>query len=282
MKIKILPIAALAMLIAAGCSNENDEPKQEVVSSITVAAAGFGDTDGSGAMINPRAAKPYFATSRTADNGYLTTMVEGDKIGVTGVKDGRVISDNVPYVYTAGNWIPASGRMPISDAQATYIAYYPYTATMNGKKTEQEIIDAFAPKTDQSLYADYAASDLMTWSGMISGTVLNIALKHAMSLVIIVPQGIDTYTPQNLVVMLSSVEHMPYAMLDTGNTTQPDAPGEPDGTYRILVKPGTATNIYASYEAGGMKAVWNNDGVALALVQAKYYKYTLSMQTDPF
>lgn len=68
---------------------------------------------------------------------------------------------------------------------------------------------------------------------MVTGTTFDIALKHAMALVIIEPKGIGNNNPINeeITVRSSSSDiFLPYAMLESGNTTGGGTPGAPDGT----------------------------------------------------
>lgn len=40
-------------------------------------------------------------------------------------------------------------------------------------------------------------------------------------------------------------------MLKSGNTTGGGTPGAPDGTYRLLLKPGSIFNVNATYKVAG-------------------------------
>lgn len=140
-------------------------------------------------------------TTRASENLYKTEFTNGDQIGITAVKNGTVYNgmDNVPFTYDAATstWKPTdSSVLPqlYYYPGVTYIAYYPYDATtMSGKKSEQEIIDAFTPKTDQSTYANYTASDLMTGTGTVSGSneayTIAFKLEHRMSLFVVQAEG---------------------------------------------------------------------------------------------
>lgn len=59
-----------------------------------------------------------------------------------------MVFNNLEYKYNNGTW-EAVGDICYAQANMTYIAYYPYSTTMNGKKSEAEILNAFTVPTDQ-------------------------------------------------------------------------------------------------------------------------------------
>lgn len=199
-------------------------------------------------------------------NGFSTQFAGGDQIGITAVKNGAVYNgmDNVPFTYDAATstWKPSdSSVLPqlYYYPDVTYIAYYPYDATtMNGKKSEQEMIDAFTPKTDQSTYANYTASDLMTGTGTVTGSneayTIAFKLEHRMSLFVMKAQG-------KKCVSASGGEYpvLPYDFSFKLNDTALPTYKFSDGTYRCMIHPTTAsqkinigfkiaTDIPVSYE----------------------------------
>jgi hypothetical protein len=172
--------------------------------------------------------------TRASESGYATTFVSGDKIGILVLTaDGNIVEDNIPYRYNGTAWAP-DGAQTIHryPAGTTYLAYYPYSSAMNGKKTAAEILAAFTPNLDQSVYAGYTASDLMTGTGTISSTTLNITLKHALAMVEIHLNATSATQP-TFSIDDSSVK--PYLI-----TT---------GVYRYLVKPGETT-VSGTYKVG--------------------------------
>ena len=187
MKTNILYFSLLVLLSAVslcGCSND-DEPVVTATDgttlTVTARADGFASTDGTAQTDTPQ--------TRATESGYTTTFVKGDQIGVFAVKDGSVITgcQNVQLTYDGTSW---SGSTPVYKyAGATYFAYYPYTADMNGKTSVDEIVAAFnttvTAATDQSTYAKYTACDLMTATieSPISGTTLSFSFTHKMSLI---------------------------------------------------------------------------------------------------
>jgi hypothetical protein len=131
---------------------------------------------------------PEQTPTRTVEKYYGTFFTEGDTIGITSISNGAILKDNIPYrLNGAGAWEPATGETPKvtvpEDAATTFIAYYPYSVAMAGKKTEEEIFDAFSVATDQSTHEKYTASNLMTATGTLSDDVLHFKLSHRMALI---------------------------------------------------------------------------------------------------
>ena len=151
--------------------------------------------------------------ARAGESNYTTTFTLGDKIGITVIKtEGSIttiLENNAPYEYDGSSWNPANTavhRYP--QAGVVYLAYYPYSATMDGMKSADDIFAAFTPRSDQSSYADYTASDLMTGTGVLSNQSLSITLSHVLSLVemnlfvgssaVTLKVGGEDFTPYNI------------------------------------------------------------------------------------
>lgn len=183
---RLLILSVICIAGLSGCTNDENITEQ--------GAADF--------TINVQTEEftPETETRTPVEEGYKTVFKGGEQIGITAVKNGAVYNgmDNVPFTYDAATktWTPTdTGVLPqlYYYPNVSYIAYYPYNAGMNGKKSEQEMIDAFTPQADQSTYANYTASDLMTGTGVVSGSngAYNISfnLQHRMSLLVVKTQG---------------------------------------------------------------------------------------------
>jgi hypothetical protein len=175
--------------------------------------------------------------TRAVDIGYTTNFDTNDLIGITAIKGGSVVpgQDNIAFRYNGGtNWIPATLTDKIFAGADRYLVYYPYDATtMNGKRSEAEIVAAFNPKADQSARADYMASDLMTRTSTVSGgTTLSVTLEHALALVEVrLPASATNLT------------------LNIGGTQV--AHCQIDGIYRYIIKPAGTVAVTGSYKYGG-------------------------------
>lgn len=182
-------------------------------------------------------------STRASEELYKTKFANGDQIGVTAIKDGKIVDgvNNVCFTYKASTmkWEASTESASLYYyPDVTYLAYYPYDAAMNDKTSEEAIINAFTPQTDQSTYVNYTKSDLMTGTGVVSAingkSVLTFQLTHGMSLLVIYPRGqhyqtsdgYDFYAPPKAITTLK-----------VGNMTTVYQPG--DCSYRAIVAPGT-------------------------------------------
>lgn len=252
METNILYFRLLVLLSAVslcGCSND-DEPVATATDgttlTVTARADGFASTDGTAHTGTPQTDTPQ---TRASESGYTTTFVKDDQIGVFAVKDGSVITgcQNVPFTYNGTSW---NGSTPVYKyPDATYFAYYPYTADMNDKTSVDAIVSAFntavAAATDQSTYAKYTACDLMTTTGDVSptGSSLSFSFTHRMSLIeISLPaQKYKTSNDTNAYEYSAPVLGATFNLTPNGNsatTIKPCPMG--NGVFRYIVPAGTS------------------------------------------
>lgn len=189
-------------------------------------------------------------TSRAAEEGYVTKFTANDQIGIFAIKasNGFVLDKNVPYKYNGKAWVPVNASNTVHQYEnylndVTYFAYYPYSASMDDAVSEADIVTKFTPQADQSTYANYTASDLMTGAGTLSTTdelrTLTFQLKHQMALLVLCPDPYNTY------VAPADAGYEYYAEVRSNgnvinvkinNTAAYDVG---DDTYRLIVKPTT-------------------------------------------
>lgn len=227
--------------------------------------------------------------TRASENLYKTEFTNGDQIGITAIKDGKIVDrmNNICFTYNAltANWAAPAGSPSLYYYQdVTYLAYYPYDAGMNDKTSEQSIIDNFTPETDQSIYDNYTKSDLMTGTGIVSVTngkhILTFQLTHQMSLLVIYPRGqhyqvldgYDFYAPPKDI-----------TTLQVGAMTAIYQPG--DCTFRAIVMPGTidVTINYTTTEnatleyIGSVTAITGKFSTILLTPTSPVLPYTISV-----
>jgi hypothetical protein len=204
-------IALAAVCLFAACDKE-DFPEADFGEPVTISITADGFISGT-------------PDTRASESGYATSFVSGDKIGILVITaDNNIVENNIPYRYNGTVWAPDGANTIHRYASGTtYLAYYPYSSAMNGKKTATEILAAFTPNIDQSAYAGYTASDLMTGTGTVSSTTLNITLKHALALVEI---RLNAASPTQTTFSINGNDVKPYTFAT--------------GVYRYLAKPGEA------------------------------------------
>lgn len=142
--------------------------------------------------------------TRAQERGYRTVFTEGDRIGLYVVKDGTLEVENLCLTLQGGKWtLPAGTSQLLYSPGRSYHAYYPYrdNSYMSGKVSPGDedffkvVVYYWLVKTDQSTYAQYTASDLMTARGVYSNHTLSFAMEHRMSLLILqVPATKYNYT----------------------------------------------------------------------------------------
>lgn len=142
--------------------------------------------------------------TRAQERGYSTVFTEGDRIGLYVVKDGTLEVKNLCLTLQGGKWtLPAGTSQLLYSPDRSYHAYYPYQddGDLNGKVSPGDedffkiVVYYWLVKTNQSTYAQYTASDLMTARGVYSNHTLSFAMEHRMSLFILqVPATKYSYT----------------------------------------------------------------------------------------
>jgi hypothetical protein len=234
----IMLIMTPAVWLFSSCSQDDDvETLHATPLQINVTAQGFSSD-------NPE--------TRATESGYTTTFSSGDKIGITVISSANaILQNNIPCTYNGSAWTPDNNATITRVPDATYLAYYPYSTTMNSKRTAAEILAAFTPKTDQSSYANYTASDLMTGTGTVSGTTLTIRLAHALGLIEVLPPTGATSVTINV-----------------------GSPYKIDNSYRLIRKPGIY-NLRGSYIYSDKTQEW---GIYATLTAGKYAKISMFVQ----
>ena len=142
--------------------------------------------------------------TRAQERGYRTVFTEGDRIGLYVVKDGTLEVENLCLTLQGGKWtLPAGTSQLLYSPGRSYHAYYPYQddRDLNDRVSPgdedffKSVVYDWPVKTNQSTYAQYTASDLMTARGVYSNHTLSFAMEHRMSLLILqVPATKYTYT----------------------------------------------------------------------------------------
>lgn len=142
--------------------------------------------------------------TRAQERGYSTVFTEGDRIGLYVVKDGTLEVKNLCLTLQGGKWtLPAGASQLFYSPDKSYHAYYPYQddRDLNGRVLPvdedffKSVVYDWPVKINQSTYAQYTASDLMTARGVYSNHTLSFAMEHRMSLLILqVPATKYTYT----------------------------------------------------------------------------------------
>lgn len=244
--------------IAAGCSQDAGEALHSAASlDFEVADSGFD------------------SGSRAVENGFATEFTAGDACGVYIVRGSAIVAENVRLTATGQDgaiaWQPQTplfGGLP----DESYYVYYPYRADMAGK-VNPDATDAegfFAPlasawevSADQSDYASYTASDLMTAKGTAKRSggkwLISFAMTHRMALAVIeMPMTRYTYPGTSIPDYESATLAVPDFSLSGAK-----AFARADGTYRYIANPAKAgAGLSGSYFNGQKVFTLDVDGIA--------------------
>lgn len=257
-------MAAALPLLLASCQQEEltdmNGASDATPLSITVTDAGFG------------------SGSRAEElDGYATAFTEGDACGLYLVRDGRIVYDNVKLTATAGDdgaitWQPEEDLNGGLDGES-YFLYYPYQSGLSAPSDLSDLSDdaffsrliaAWQPVADQSDYAAYTASDLMTAKGRIvrngaSKTVLSFDMTHRMALAVVeLPKTVYKFTNPDI---------SDYTVTTVADFTGSDA--KPcrmaDGSYRYIVNPfrGAEKSITGTYTDGSKEFTLTTGNMAV-------------------
>lgn len=226
---------------------------------------------------------PNGTATRATEEGYVTRFAAEDRIGIFAVSATvGVLDKNIPYKYSGTAWVPVDAANTVNRYDnylddVTYFAYYPYSATMDDAASEADIVTKFTPKTDQTLYADYTASDLMTGSGTLTGTAegaytLTLQLKHQMTLLVLCPDpfancvaptgaGYEYYSESRSKGTVTNAKISNAATYAVG-----------DDTYRLIVKPATM-DVPLEYTLG--TTTTSHTFTGLSLTAGTYRQFNL-------
>lgn len=207
--------AALLLLLAASCTQEEFPAAQDKARQLTISV-----TDGG---YNTSAVDGKI--TRAVENGYTTEFTEGDACGLFMIRglysDKKMIYSNVKLTAerdaATGSlvWKPEAGTTlegGLSDEE--YYLYYPYKADLDDAVISNllelaitkpqlpffyPLVNRWPVEVDQSSYADYTASDLMTASctpTLENGKLrLDFVMAHELPLVVIeMPKTVYKFT----------------------------------------------------------------------------------------
>ena len=283
--------AALLLLLAASCTQEEFPAAQDKARQLTISV-----TDGG---YNTSAVDGKI--TRAVENGYTTEFTEGDACGLFMIRglysDKKMIYSNVKLTAerdaATGSlvWKPEAGTTlegGLSDEE--YYLYYPYKADLDDTVIRNlleyaitkpqlpffyPLVNRWPVEVDQSSYADYTASDLMTASctpTLENGKLrLDFVMKHEFALVVIeMPKTVYKFTDTRI---------PDYTVPSAATFTSAAEPLRmADGTYRYLVPPSMPA-IWGSYDDGDREFTINTSAPHPIKGEYKRYKVDGAVET---
>ena len=171
-----------------------------------------------------------------------------EQIGIIGIKNGTVIYNNYAYKYNGSSWSPVDdAKFCYFEQGMKYIAYYPYSSKMDGKKSKEEILAAFEVPTTQSspipspLIKDEI--DLMYSEVSPTTSTLSFEMEHALVLLLFpFPQAKLEWDGQTLYSTFdkNEISNLSFTVDGVKYTINMD---NDFGNIKLLVKPGSNIKI---------------------------------------
>lgn len=287
-------LQAALLLLLVSCTQEEFPAVQDKAQQLTISVTDGGYTS---AVENMKTR----VETRAVENGYTTEFTEGDACGLFMIRglysDKKMIYSNVKLTAerdaATGSlvWKPEAGTTlegGLSDEE--YYLYYPYKADLDdaviSKLLEYAITNPQLPffyplvnrwpvEVDQSSYADYTASDLMTASctpTLENGKLrLDFVMKHEFALVVIeMPKTVYKFIDANV------PDYTVGAEATFTGTAKPLRMA--DGTYRYLVHSSMPT-IEGCYDGGNREFTITTSASHPVVGEYKRYKVDGAAET---
>ena len=252
---RLLAMAAVAMLAMNSCVKEEN----------------LNNGDKKGTPVEFEMGVNSVSRTSTPDDGYATTFVEGDEVGIFVYEGETPVVINAPYKLAAGGKWEAQGKIITAEEGKTYnyYAYYPY----NAEVTEATSV-SLTVASDQT--TGYTGSDaLMAKSENVDAGTTTVPLQysHAFALVQVSLEG--NLAASNATVTLQNV--YPTAALDLKAGTV----GTAAGTMGTVAMKACTTNGEAApfnYRAiVPAQTITANTGILTTFSNGKNYKFTYSV-----
>lgn len=234
MKTKLIYVF-LSLVLLSACSGEDyDSPLRQGGEALQLSVrVGNFVTDGA-------------PDTRADDSDEKTAFEEGDRMGIIVLdKDGEILSDNIPYIYSGSAWSfdgnSNEGKVAVNynNRARTYLAYFPYTKQADGMKSIDGLKEKFQPLLDQRSKDAYRASNLLVWSASDNAPLkkLEINFEHAYCLLSFPSSVSITYNINESSIEVTYSSSLISDVSFTLNGSPYSAYKAADGSHRIIIAP---------------------------------------------
>ena len=204
---------------------------------------------------------------------------DGDRVGIFMTAGADEFANREYTASAAGNLTPAGQALKWpEEGSASFMAYYPYTASLSGKTYTVNVTDQADPKKIDLLYSNNAAD-------IANGETVNLAFKHQLSQIVInVEKDATIESTNGLAIAISGMDTQASFDLNDGTLT----PGGNKGNIAMNVNAeGTQAEaiVIPSADLSGAKMTFTLQGMSFDYdvtgtyeAGTKYtYKATLSV-----
>lgn len=253
--IRLLAMAAVAMLAMNSCVKEEN----------------LNSGDKKGTPVEFEMGVNSVSRTSTSDEGYATTFVEGDEVGIFVYNGETPVVKNAHYKLNAdGKWVAQGEAITAEEGVSySYYAYYPY----NAEATDATSV-SLTVAGDQT--TGYTGSDaLMAKSESVAAGTTTVPLQysHAFALVQVTLKG--DLAAKDATVTLQNV--YPTAALNLITGTAGEASGV---TGTIAMKACSTNGETAPYNYRAIvpaQTITANNGILTTFSNGKNYKFTYSV-----
>lgn len=259
----LLIIGALSALVFTGCTNNDDNSEWHDSNSVTFNSR----IDG----LQTKAAKDIWSN--------------GDEVGIFMTTQTTEFA-NKKYVAAADGTLTAAPGQTLKypdEGTASFIAYYPYAASLNGKTLAVSVSNQADPSKVDLLYSDNA-------TGITAGESVNLAFKHKLSQIVLVV-GSDETLPDisGLKISLSGMNTQADFNLADGTLTAKDSKANIDmnvsadgNTAEAIILPTAALDgVKMTFVLNGKTFEWPVTVSGGTGFEAGYkYTYTATLSTE--
>lgn len=247
--IRLLAMAAVAMLAMNSCVKEEN----------------LNNGENKGTPVEFEMGVNSVSRTETPDDGYTTTFVEGDEVGIFVYEGETPVVINAPYKLVAGGKWEAQGEIITAEEGKTYkyYAYYPYNAGATDATTINLTV-----ASDQT--NGYNTNDALIAKADVTTATTTVALNysHAFALVQVNLKG--AFASKDATVTLQNIYPTANINLISGTMT-----GDTSGTVTTVAMKACSTNkesVPFSYRAivPAQKVVVNNNILTVSSLGRNY------------
>lgn len=273
---KLLAMAAVAMLAMNSCVKEEN----------------LNNGENKGTPVEFEMGVNSVSRTETLDDGYTTTFVTGDKVGIFVYKDDAPVVQNACYKLNAdGKWVAQDKLITVEkNTEYSYYAYYPYKA----ENTDASSMNFTVSSLQTESYTDNDV--LIANSGKIAAGTTTVQLQYSHSFALVEVNLKGALVTKGATVTLRNIQRAAAINLITGEVgTASGTPGivemkassknaeDAPFSYRAIVPAQTITSgidLMTIYSYGKNYKITYNKDVAYEKGKLRHYDVTLGAENE--